>query len=140
VVPATVPVEQAPAPAVQTKIYRWIDIEGIIYFTYKPTPPFPLERLATGRELNLFRYYEPSLRLLLRGDSRDGGLLGEDLGSAALYAFRVTLANGDFTRAVNVLSTKLHLTEGERVAWTRELPLLMLDENRPSWQKAGVQR
>jgi hypothetical protein len=63
-----------------------------------------------------------------------------DVGRDAVVDAQSACHAGQFERAVERLAPFFNLTPAERQAWIVMLPVLQQDENRPTWQKAGVRR
>jgi hypothetical protein len=101
------------------------------------TRPRPTE----DRALNLLWHYERDLRALVRGTHLCPTRLSRDVGCQRLQdAQRRILIDHDYAAGVDLLTADLRLNLQERQAWITMLPILHADEERPSWQKAGVQR
>jgi len=98
---------------------------------------------SKDRSLNLFWHYERDLRWMLQGSTYPAcwSRLAQDVGCSTIQEVqRFAILQKDYTKAVAVLSGHLRLTEAEQQAWRQMLPILQADEERPTWQKAGVRR
>jgi hypothetical protein len=105
-----------------------------------PEPHTGRPEAHTGRELNLFWHYERDLRAMLRYELDSVGRLRRDVGLGRVETAARHFVFKQMAEGVAVLAGPLQLTEAERQAWIRMLPVLQQDEQRPIWQRAGVRR